>query len=97
MVAFITDFMVGYFFLHILEAILPANRFVQLFLPNTLFLLTTIHFIFLFVGTLNVLPFIKRLRTVYFAIPSFCLYVLSLIFGWKVAFRCIASHFSEVH
>jgi hypothetical protein len=93
MVAFLVDFMFGYFFLHILERLFPTNRVIQVFLPNTLFLGTTIHFLYLFVGTVNVLPFIKRLRIAYLAIPAICLYVLSLVFGWKVAFRCIASHF----
>jgi hypothetical protein len=92
-VAFLTDFMLGYFVLHICERLFSSNRIIQLFLPNTLFLLTTIHFLYLFVGTVNVLPFIKRLRIFYFAIPPICLYVLSLIFGWKIAFWCIASHF----
>jgi hypothetical protein len=52
-----------------------------------------IHFIYLFVRTLNVLPFIKRVRVVHFAIAPICIYILSLIFNWKLPMKCLAAHF----
>jgi hypothetical protein len=37
----------------------------------------SLHFIYLFVGTLNVLPFINRFKAVHFSIAPICAYVLS--------------------
>jgi hypothetical protein len=93
-VAVIVDFMAGYFIVHIFERWFRANRIFQLLVPNTLFLGTFVHFIYLFVGTLNILPFIKRVPTLPFALPALGVYVLSLVFGWQLPFKCVASHFT---
>jgi hypothetical protein len=92
-VAFIFDFLIGYLIVHIGEICWPQNWFFAFFLPNSLFLAASLHFIYLFVGTLNVLPFIKRLKTVHFAIAPICGYVLSLICRWRVPMKCLSLNF----
>jgi hypothetical protein len=92
-VAFMFDFLVGHFFVHIFELLFPEKWVVAFAIPNTLFLTMVIHFIYLFVRTLNVLPFIKTVRVLHFAIPPICIYIFSLIFNWKVPAKCLAAHF----
>jgi hypothetical protein len=92
-VAFIFDFLIGHLIVHFGEIYCPQNWLFAFFLPNSLFLAMSLHFIYLFVGSLNVLPFIKRLRTVHFAIGPICAYVLSLICRWRVPVKCLSIHF----
>lgn len=83
-VAIIIDFLIGYPIIYLISLIFP-NYFFILFLPNTLLCIAVCHSLYLFVQTLNVLPFIKRLPFPLFFVPVILVYTLSLIFGWSIA------------
>lgn len=91
-VALIADFFFGYPIIYLVSLIFN-NYFFTLFLPNTLLCIAACHFLYLFVQTLNVLPFIKRLPTPIFFIPVIIIHLLSLVFGWPIARGCVLRNF----
>lgn len=94
-VAVIIDFLFGYPIFHILSIAIP-NYFFTYFVPNTLIVFAAAHFTFLFIESLNVLPFIKRRNFVLYMIPIVIIYVLSLAFQWPIAIGWINLHFLSV-
>lgn len=91
--AMICDFMGGYVIIHTLELLFKDMSFFTVFLPNTLFFAGIWHSVYLFIETLNVLPFIKKLNYVYFVVPLICFYILSVILGWKLPHKWLALHY----
>ncbi|OHT05411.1 hypothetical protein TRFO_26895 [Tritrichomonas foetus] len=91
-VALIFDFFLGYPVIYLISLIFP-NWFFTLFLPNTLLCISACHFLYLFIQTLNVLPFIRRIPYVIFFVPVFFVYFLSLVFGWPMARMWILGNF----
>lgn len=92
-VAIISDFMVGYFLVHALEVAFDRNWVTTILLPNTVLFGAVGHCLYIFVESLNVLPFIKRLNAMHFLMPVIVGYVISVIFGWKPAITWISTHF----
>ena len=92
-VAMIWDFVIGYFFVHSLEVAFQS-WFTAVLLPNTVFFFAIAHFLYMFVGTLNVLPFITKLTFGHFLVPTVCGYVLSLIFSWRIPLKVMSLHFA---
>ena len=92
-VAMICDFGIGYFFVHWLEVVIE-NWVTSVLLPNTLFFVALAHFLFLFVGTLNVLPFITKLNFLHFLVPTVCVYVMALVLGWRIPIKLVSTHFA---
>ena len=82
--ALILDFFAGYPILYAIGMIFPSTFF-ELLIPNTLLMIAACHFLYLFIQTLNVLPFIRRLSYPVFFVPVVLVYLLSLVFGWPIA------------
>ena len=81
--AIIADFLVGYPIIYLIGLVF-SNSLFTLILPNTLLCFAGCHFLYLFIQTLNVLPFIKKLPYLLFWVPVILTYVLSMIFHWPI-------------